>query len=349
MPPKTAILTLAAVAVCLGCGGSPDDEAPSGAEAWEAAIAAIAASDRYDGLQIVPQAGLVPLGADRRSGLWEFWHPASGARPERGEDGNLRVTGETGLTFVLIPGGTFTMGSQKDDPAAPLYDPLAKEDETPHRVTLAPYFVSKYEMTQGQWARVTGLRPSLFAAGDRGGDDHPVERVTWIDCAKALKKAGLVLPTEAQWEHAARGGTTTPWWPGEDVGAIGELGAANVLDETARENPNTHDWDVHEGWTDGYVVHAPVGSFAPNPFGLHDVIGNVWEWCRDPYGSYELPTAEGDGRRLVQGQKNRAFRGGSYRFGRDYCRSAGRQGIEPLHQGAPLGVRPARALEGADG
>lgn len=320
------------------------------AQAWEDAIEAIASSEAYGGLVLPRQEGLVPLGPDPTSGLWEFWLPATGKRPERDPaGGRLRMTGDSGIVLILVPGGTFTMGAQAEDPDAPHYDPGAQPDEAPHAVTLDPYFISKFEMTQGQWRRATGEAPSLFGAGNRGGPTHPVERVTWHDCVEALAGLGLVLPTEAQWEFAARGGTSTPWWTGSEAAAIGEGRGGNLLDETARAHPETADWDRHEGWTDGHLVHAPVGSFAPNPYGLHDTLGNVWEWCLDPYGPYEAGVRPGDGLRLVPEAAERAFRGGSYRFGRSYARSALRWHREPEHIGAPLGLRPARALDPAAG
>lgn len=319
---------------------------------WRAATEAIRTSPRYGGLELGPQEGLVPLGPSPSSGLWEFWHPASGARPQRDPaTGELLPTAQSGLVFVLLPGGTFTMGAQSQDPDAPRYDPAAAPDETPHEVTLAPFFLSKYEMTQGQWARLCGARPSLFDARKLGGDRHPVERVTWRDAMRALVRVGLELPTEAQWEYGARGGTDTVYWTGNDPASVGAAQAANVLDADAARDPATRDWDRPEPFEDGYLVHAPVGSFAPNPFGLCDVIGNVWEWCRDVYGSYELPTDPTDGLRLVPGRPpvldsdwDRVFRGGSYHFGLGYARAALRMHIDPDHHGAPLGVRPARPV-----
>ncbi|MFH0944832.1 MAG: protein kinase [Planctomycetota bacterium] len=127
---------------------------------WNRAIRSIAdreACPRYHGLQIGEQLGLVPLRRDSDSGLWEFWHPRTGVEPVADENGRWVVTGETGMVFVLIPGGTFLMGAQKSDPEGPNFDPEAQSDESDRQgsavtVTLDPFFLSKYETTLGQWS-----------------------------------------------------------------------------------------------------------------------------------------------------------------------------------------------------
>jgi len=314
---------------------------------WEEAIASIAnveESPAYHGLRMKPQIGLVPIGKDPASGLWEFAHIQTGEIPDRDEEGKILLTGETGLVFVLIPGGTFGMGAQKEDEDKPNYDPQAVSYEGPaHQVTLTPFFLSKYEMTQGQWERFTGKNPSLYTSGGLVPMPplHPVEQVTWEDCDRVLSRLDLALPTEAQWEYAARGGTTTVWSTGNDRDSL--IGAANLADQAAQRAgaawPEIKDWPELD---DKFAVHAPVGSYRANPFGLHDVHGSVWEWCRDWFTGYDQPVRDGDGARLLSGGRARVYRGGSFIGPASGARSAIRSNAAPEFRFSGLGCRPSR-------
>jgi len=305
----------------------------------------------YGNLQIEPQLGLRPLRRDRRSGLWEFWHIQTGARPEESADPDNPwvLTEDTGLVFVLIPGGTFWMGAQRDDPGGRNYDPSAEANESPvHEVTLAPFFLSKYEMTQGQWSRFTGRNPSLYGPSSKFGDQqhtllHPVEQVSWLDCGRELGRLALVLPTEAQWEYAQRAGAETVWWTGEQVSTL--QGAANLADRFCKANGGPASWVTEDEIDDGYVAHAPVGSFAANRFGMHDMTGNVWEWCRDGYTGYDEDIEDGDGLRKVVGTRDRALRGGAFSLPASHARSGNRHGSTPAHHDHSLGVRPALRVD----
>jgi formylglycine-generating enzyme required for sulfatase activity/tRNA A-37 threonylcarbamoyl transferase component Bud32 len=325
---------------------------------WDAAIASIAdakACPRYRGLRIARQMGLIPLGRDQASGLWEFAHLQTAAAeapvPPRGASGQLIMTEATGLVLVLIPGGAFRMGAARPEedtaPTDPNADGDAFENEAPvTQVTLDPFFLSKYEMTQGQWLRVTGQVPSLCSPGTSFGGKvadlrHPVEQVSWDQCELWLGRLGLMLPTEAQWEYAARGGTTTPRWTG--LGTDGLARAANLVDQFCRLNGGHASWK-YEPWDDGYTMTAPVGSFSPNPFALHDVLGNVSEWCRDWFGAYDLPPDPGDGLRHPTDHRIRVDRGGSWNDGATFGRSAFREGNTPDFRRGIVGVRPARIV-----
>jgi len=315
---------------------------------WKKAIASIASEEKcpaYKGLVITPQIGLVPLGRDPATGLWEFAHLQTGEIPYRDEGGRLVIDRETGIIFVLIPGGTFLMGAQRGDPEKPSYDPLANDDEGPvHEVMLSPFFLSKYEMTQGQWERFTGDNPSYYQSGGLVTKPglHPVEQVSWEDCRRVMERLGLVLPTEAQWEYAARAGTTTPWWTGAEKESL--EGSANLADAFCKKNGGPPSWPYEEWLDDRFVVHGPVGSLRANGFGLHDVQGNVWEWCRDGYGDHAAPAAPGDGERRAP-SRNRVNRGGCFNTSAERARSAYRDNGVPGDRSADLGLRPARVID----
>ena len=159
------------------------------------------------------------------------------------------------------------MGAQKADPKGRNYDPEAEENEGPvHEVTLSPFMIAKYEVTQAQWKSVMGTNPSRIKVDD----DQPVELVSSADIKGLNAKTGLSLPTEAQWEYACRGGTTTPFAGTGKLDDMGWYGEAISLGTT-----------------------RTVGQKAPNGFGLYDMHGNVWEWCEDVYdaGFYGKPEA----------------------------------------------------------
>jgi formylglycine-generating enzyme required for sulfatase activity len=313
-------------------------------EQWETAIKAIENTDtapQYKGLKIKPQVGLVPIGPDPISGLWEFAHLASGSVPQRDSDNKIMRTEAMGIILVLIPGGAFQMGATMPSEDHPLgtsnVDSYARDEEQPvHTVKLDPFLVSRFPMTQGQFLRATGTNPSYWKTkiGEARNEIsllHPVECVSWNECLQAIKGLGLCLPTEAQWEYAARSGTSTIWWRGNHPGDV--VGTANLLGCRETVYP--------------FATPTPVGLFdSPNHFGLEDVAGNVWEWCRDPYGSYALSVSESDGLRQVTNGTNYVCRGGSFFNTVDYGRSAVRYFQAPADaRFSNLGLRPARKLD----
>jgi formylglycine-generating enzyme required for sulfatase activity len=325
------------------------------ATSWAAAIAAIAdpqASPAYQGLRIAPILGLIPIGPDPQSKLWEFAHLPSGTPPRRDAAGRLQIDAESSIVLVLIPGGSFSMGARPSgDPGEGLaenQDPLALPQEQPvHRVTLDPYLISKYELTQRQWLRVAGSNPS-HARPDRAWEQgyqptlqNPVEQIAYNEALEILQRYGLDLPTEAQWEAAARAGTLSPWWPGETVASF--LNDENTADRwyvQAEQVSVPHDQDRDDGWSGP----APVGSYPQNPFGLHDVIGNVAEWCRDHIDYYRVPALPQDGLRAGGIVGTRAVRGGSFNMPAKNGRSASRFGMPESTRVGWIGVRPALRL-----
>jgi serine/threonine protein kinase/formylglycine-generating enzyme required for sulfatase activity len=329
-------------------------DGPEASKRWKEAVAAIAASPQYAGMKLTPQLGLVPIGADPESGLWEFADLQTGEPAERGTDGKLIRKESMGVVFVLIPGRAFLMGAQSTDPTAPNYDPQALHAESPvHEVTLSPYFFSKYEMTQGQWERFMGHNPSDYGPNrysrswNREGKPwsalHPVERVTWTQCMEAMSRLGFVLPSEAQWENGARGGRDSPFWTGSDLASLKD--AANLADAYGKAHGNDALTFFEKDLDDGNSVHAEVGSYRANPYGLHDVIGNVWEWCLDGYDqNYYRKSPSVNPVSPGTGVPIRVLRGGGFVNIASFGRSAHRDFYAPEHQDNDLGLRPARAL-----
>jgi formylglycine-generating enzyme required for sulfatase activity len=337
---------------------------PNARHTWAAVRAAIASNPKYAGCAIELRnqdiTGLVPIGENPVTRLWEFYELRSawdGKRdpqtipiPTHAADGSIAVTGETGIVFVLLPGGRFLMGAQRDDADLPNYDPAAEASEQPHEVTLDPLFLSRYEMTQGQWARLWAGRADRWPSYHKVGSAFtgipgtitpalPVENVDWGMCRRVMEQHGLVLPTEAQWEYGCRAGTTTPWYTGSSAATL--EGHANILDQTGQNVPPV--WPGGEAFDDGFKGPAPVGHFKSNAFGLFDVHGNVWEWCRDSYGAYGSERA-GDGLRLGGATSDRCDRGGSFLGPARIARSAYRNGYAPSFRSGILGVRPARPI-----
>jgi formylglycine-generating enzyme required for sulfatase activity/predicted ATPase len=227
------------------------------------------------------------------------------------------------LDMVAIPGGTFMMGSP---------EPEEYNSEKPqHEVTVQPFFMGKYPVTQAQWKAVAALsrvnrdlkpEPSHFKE-----DNRPVEGVSWYDavefCDRLSQFTGKQcrLPTEAEWEYAARAGTTTPFHFGE-----------TMTSELANYNAN---YTYGAGVTGIYQEQTtPVGSFGvANAFGLYDMHGNVWEWCLDDWHkNYQGAPTDGspwfdDNDNIYQKQGNAVLRGGSWVSIPKYCRSAFRNSI----------------------
>ncbi len=319
---------------------------------WAAARSAIASEPRYGGLVIEPQLGLLPIGPDPESNLWEFWHIQTGDEPFRGTDGRLQTMPSMGLVFVLLPGGSFPMGAQRLDENGPNYDKYAKPEEGPVReVTLTPFFISKYEMTQGQWGESVGDNPSSYSyeawistwreKGFAYDLLHPVENLSWNECMVMMERLGLTLPSEAQWEYAARAGTTTTWWSGDDAADLHDV--ANVSDQFSSAYMS---WVTPAEWSDGYCFQARVGTYRANDFGLTEVHGNIFEWVYDGHDGLAYSKAPSvDPIVDPDLHPERGARGGDFNDTVHLARSAYRSGGSPDYRSARTGLRPARGLD----
>ena len=245
--------------------------------------------------------------------------------PSLGEGRDLptSLTNSIGMEFRLIQPGTFMMGS-------PTSEAGRSDDEKQHQVTLTrPYYLGIYPVTQEQYERVMGTNPSQFK-----GARHPVERVSWEDAQKFITKLNALsaeqsggrkyrLPTEAEWEYACRAGTKTAYSFGDDPSALGKFG-----------------WFGDNSGSKTY----PVGEKQPNPWGLYDMHGGVWEWCEDRYGDY--PASAAFDPTGPSGGSFRVYRGGCWYSQAAYCRSAYRYWRYPSDRYDILGFRVALSPAG---
>lgn len=316
-------------------------------EAWAWARARIAGSARYGELDLPEQTGLMPLGPDSVSGLEEFWHVASGARPAPATDGpgRWRIDGGTGIVLVLIPGGTWTMGAQTTDPGAPHHDPLTSGGVSPvHPVRLDPWFMGRYELTRGQRVRLTGEAPD---APDLDAAPtplvHPTESLSLERAIAALAPVGLTVPTEAQWEVAARAGSEAAVpWPGDDFGAW-----ANLADARFEREATVRGMAFVAEVDDGAAGRAPVGSYRPNAWGLHDMLGNLIEVVRGGWIRYP---EEAEGHRAGDGLLEAppgvpaVIRGGGFTTPPSLARVSLRRPQEAAVAEREVGVRAAREV-----
>jgi len=251
---------------------------------WSEASAAIAdrkSNPQYDGYHLRNHDFLCPLGPNLRTGLWEFAFLPSGELPRRGPDGEFAIDDDTCIIFVLIPAYPMRFRNGK------------KTIRTDRNRT--PFLLSKYEMTKGQWLRLGGTEDDFFprglkVAGRTITARDPVEGVSMTDASIFLVKSCLWLPRMRQWDWAFLAGRS-PAEIFEDPRKT-LAGHANLRDRTCREYGNFGFKDVDEWLDDGYPFYAPVGSFKPNPYGLYDMIGNVWEMCRGPKSTFEYITTK---------------------------------------------------------
>ena len=227
------------------------------------------------------------------------------------------------IEMLLVPAGTFTMG------CSPSNQWGCYSDENPtHQVTLSAFYIGRYEVTQAQWTAKMVSNPSYFS-GFSDSPTRPVERVSWNMIASAsgfMSVTGLRLPTEAEWEYAYRAGTTTAFhsYAAQPNGFNNDTLLGNIAWYSSNSGSQTH----------------AVGGKLANGFGLHDMSGNVWEWCQDWYGPYSSgsvtnPTGPTTG-------TFRLLRGGGWNDSSNGCRASYRGGNSPDAVNYGIGFRVVR-------
>jgi formylglycine-generating enzyme required for sulfatase activity len=254
---------------------------------------------------------------------------AGGAAAARLGQPAARPEGQAPAGMVWVEGGTFQMGSTNGE-----------NDEKPvHSVTVRGFYMAEYEVTQREWQEIMGSNPSI-----RKGDAMPVENVSWLDaveyCNRRSQREGLVpayrgngeniscdfsatgyrLPTEAEWEYAAKGGNKDPM----------------AYEYAGSNSPGGVAWHTDNS---GGSTHQ-VGTKQPNSLGLYDMSGNVWEWCWDRYGNYS-----GSAQTDPRGPSTGAYRvlwGGSWSYSARYVRSADRYNTPPSGRSSRIGFRLVR-------
>ncbi|MBP5258599.1 MAG: formylglycine-generating enzyme family protein [Prevotella sp.] len=227
-----------------------------------------------------------------------------------------------GVTFkmVKVDGGTFQMGSASG----------YKDEKPAHSVTLSDYYIGEMEVTQELWQAVMGSNYSYFK-----GNKRPMECISWNDCQEFISKLNELtgqtfrMPTEAEWEFAARGGMKSKGYTYSGSNNIDDV--AWYYDNSYAKGSSSPDYGTHD-----------VATKSPNELGIYDMSGNVWEWCQDWYGSYSSidqtnPLGPDSG-------SYRVFRGSSWDYGADHCRTVNRGSDSPLDAGYCIGLRLALPL-----
>ena len=245
---------------------------------------------------------------------------------------------------MAIPAGSFTMGCISGDPDC------ERVEKPPHPVRITrPFLMAATETTNDQYRGcvAAGVCPAPAhrpAVEDGSGGEHPATWVSWSEAQTFCAWAGGRLPSEAEWEYAARGGREGRRyaWGDERMPLVNGQPMANVADEAAkRVHPG---WTIFDGYDDGFAGTSPVRSFPANGFGLYDVAGNVWEWCADFYAddTYAHSTAE-DPRGPSSGTV-RSLRGGSFSYDPIGARVSDRGRFDPAARLGSVGFRCVRDL-----
>ena len=243
------------------------------------------------------------------------------------------TVGGVSFKMIRVDGGTFTMGATSEQGSD------ADDDEKPaHQVTLSSYYIGETEVTQALWEAVMGSNPSHFK-----GTNRPVEKVSWDDCKTFISKLNAItgktfrLPTEAEWEYAARGGNKSNGY---------KYSGGNTLDEVSwfwENSGNTRlsgIWNSDDMTANNCRTHD-VKQKKSNELGLYDMSGNVWEWCQDWYGGDYYSSSPQSNPQGPSSSSNPVIRGGSWEGGGGNCRVSGRSSSSPFFGYNYIGLRLA--------
>jgi formylglycine-generating enzyme required for sulfatase activity len=248
------------------------------------------------------------------------------SKSEDAKSANKTYTNSIAMEFVLIPSGSFEMGTDRKAK-------IGIVNEFPlHNVTISRnFYLGKFEVTQEQWTKIMGANPSKFK-----GDLNPVESVNWYDVQKFISKLNALegttkyrLPTEAEWEYAARAASQSGYSFGDDANELVSYAWYHENGKSSKQSLQTH----------------PVGQKKPNKWGLYDMHGNVWEWTADWYDSeYYAKSPPKDPKNLAS-SSNVVTRGGGWINSGEYLRSAVRHYKTPSARENDLGFRVAFNVE----
>jgi formylglycine-generating enzyme required for sulfatase activity len=235
--------------------------------------------------------------------------PTPSPVPQR-EEISLSLPGNVTLEMIKIPAGSFMMGRYSNEQGS------SDQEDPQHEVTINyDFFMGKYEITKAQWRAIMGTLPWHKVFYSNTDQNSPAQNITWenaeacVDAINALGLGTFRLPSEAEWEYACRAGTSTRYYWGDDS-------ENDLIDYYARYSGNSYHNDI-----DSFAL--PVGRKRPNAFGLYDMSGNVWEWCRDIYhANYVGAPSDGSAWELTGDASRRILRGGGWTDGGDRCRSA---------------------------
>jgi len=283
-----------------------------------------------DGMKLLPDTGATPSTTTTSKSA-----SASASAPA----GVDFIIGKDGAKMVPIPAGEFDMGCSSGD-----------ADERPvHKVYLDAFYIDMYEVTNEQYREfvdATGAQsPIYWKYSNFNESDQPVVGIAWAEANAYAKWAGKRLPTEAEWEKAARGGLIGKKYSWGDSSSPPQC-AGNFGDETAKLVFKR--WSIIKGYDDGFSHPAPVGSFTPNDYGIYDMMGNVWEWCADHYSpSYYASSPKSNPKGPSSGSEH-SLRGGSWFADDDYLRVSNRFDYNPsytIKSSCTIGFRCAQDKE----